>query len=237
MRETDKVNEMTNSCQAIAQQFETCFDDIYQTRMHDVPIVNRKLSVKAIGFQEWNGQILGILLTPWFLNLILVPHLSEQEDTSPQVGAKKMVPFASGSFEFIYNYEASVGGFWSCSLLSPVLDLDSQLLAEETANVSLNLILSEQSLNAQGDMQTSEIVEKWNEPKGDEDKAFHFGETESLDSSEPQIERTQTREEDNMSADAKLAQSPTESNKANEKELAQPSKRALFRQLTQGKEQ
>lgn len=51
-----------------------------EPRMRDLPFYNDRLSIEAVGFRDWEEHRLGILITPWFINLILMP--GEQDDWS-----------------------------------------------------------------------------------------------------------------------------------------------------------
>ena len=51
-----------------------------EPRMRDLPFYNDGLSIEAVGFRDWEGHRLGILITPWFINLILLP--GEEDDWS-----------------------------------------------------------------------------------------------------------------------------------------------------------
>ncbi|HZX23893.1 MAG TPA: [NiFe]-hydrogenase assembly chaperone HybE [Woeseiaceae bacterium] len=51
-----------------------------EPRMRDLPFYNERLSTEAVGFRDWEGHRLGILITPWFINLILLP--GENDDWS-----------------------------------------------------------------------------------------------------------------------------------------------------------
>ncbi len=51
-----------------------------EPRMRDLPFYNDSLSIEPVGFREWEGHRLGILITPWFINLILLP--GERDDWS-----------------------------------------------------------------------------------------------------------------------------------------------------------
>ena len=107
----------------ISKMLEDLFNRIREERMHDVPILNPKLSVEAIGFQKWNGYWIGVLLTPWFMNLMLLP--TEDCDvgwTSQDIGSKHMHAFPAGQLEFILGNESAIGRFLMCSLFSPVFE-------------------------------------------------------------------------------------------------------------------
>jgi rubredoxin len=59
---------------------EAEFTEIWHSKMRDVPMVNRNLEVRAIGFRLHEGRLLGVLLSPWFMNLILLPAEGEDWD-------------------------------------------------------------------------------------------------------------------------------------------------------------
>ena len=42
--------------------------------MRDLPIYNDKIAIEAIGFRLFgDAELLGVVLTPWFMNLIVLP--------------------------------------------------------------------------------------------------------------------------------------------------------------------
>ena len=66
----------------IAAELEGAFARIHRERMADVPILNEALRVEAVGFVARGDEVLGVLVTPWFMNLMLVP-------AEPAVGAEQ----------------------------------------------------------------------------------------------------------------------------------------------------
>lgn len=106
------------------------FREIFNAKMRDVPMVNHALQVQAVGFQPWEGGFLGVLVAPWFMNLVLLPP-----NTWPLLpaGAKETIAFPSGDYEFLHNAREQVGPYLACSLFSPMGDFTSQLQAVEVA--------------------------------------------------------------------------------------------------------
>lgn len=119
---------------------EQTFQAIERERMQGLPILNPHLQVKAIGFKRWQANRLGILLTPWFMNIVLLP---EQSDW--QVGAKHLINLPSGQYEFIVGYEPELGCYLSCSLFSPVCEFENQAAAEATAEIALLHLLKQEA--------------------------------------------------------------------------------------------
>lgn len=107
--------------------------------MRDLPFLNQALSVEAVGFRPWEGHSLGVLITPWFMSLILLPHDSAAW-RSAVVGDAVTYAFPAGEFEFIAAREDGIGEFQSCSLFSPVLEFVDQASARLTAEAALRAL-------------------------------------------------------------------------------------------------
>jgi len=121
------------SPEAWASRLEAKFSQILIERMVDVPVINERLHVESAGFQEWNGHVLGVLVTPWFMNLLLLPGI-EDDWSELKVGFKRSFAFEAGSFEFIMGEEQEIGKFMSCSMFSPMFEFESHDAAMVTAN-------------------------------------------------------------------------------------------------------
>ncbi|MDD5029532.1 MAG: [NiFe]-hydrogenase assembly chaperone HybE [Rhodoferax sp.] len=115
---------------------EATFFRIQQTRMADVPILNPALQVEAIDFQRWQGHWLGIVVTPWCMNLMLLPG-SDAPWQSVAVNQRRFVKFPAGDFAFLGGQEDEVGDYQSCSLFSPMHQFATQPDAVMTARASL----------------------------------------------------------------------------------------------------
>ncbi len=117
------------------------FTEVFHGKMRDVPMVNHALHVQAVDFRPWEGGFLGVLVAPWFMNLVLLPG----EGRTPRAPtAKEVIRFASGEYEFIHNARDLTGPYLACSLFSPMGDFTSQLQAVEVARaVMVELFKSE----------------------------------------------------------------------------------------------
>ena len=122
-----------------AHQLEATFRDIHANQMRGVPLVNAALNVKAVGFQERDGHILGVLITPWFMNLVQAP-LPDAGGPARTSGEKVLLSFPSGEYEFTAVTRDQAGGlspYLACSLFSPMFDFTTMLQAIETAQAAL----------------------------------------------------------------------------------------------------
>ena len=119
-----------------SRHLEAAFRRIQAETMADVPILNPALSVEAVGFTRWQDHWLGIVITPWFMNLVLVPGASVSwQSVAP--GQRLFRNFPSGDFAFLGSNEPEIGEFQSCSLFSPMGQFASQAEVREVALAAL----------------------------------------------------------------------------------------------------
>lgn len=128
---------------------EQTFRHILETRMQGMPIIHERLVVQAVDFRWWDGHCLGVLITPWFLNLMLLP--AEGDDwCGLRVGEKVDHVFPSGRYEFIIGEEEALGRYQMCSLFSPVFEFADQEAAVATARAALAAIMDEENRDTSG---------------------------------------------------------------------------------------
>lgn len=111
---------------------ESRYNDILHTKMEGVAVLNHKLQVKAVGFQAFGNEQLGVLITPWFMSLMLLPE-GPGEWTENDVGRKVVRTFPSGVYEFILGWDDALEGCAMCALFSPMFDFVDQAAALATA--------------------------------------------------------------------------------------------------------
>lgn len=134
---------MENMAQHTCETLVSLYQEISDTRMEGVPILNNALSVAAFGFEDFQEYRLGVLLTPWFMNLVLLPlDASEYTENAPQVGTKVSVNLPAGKVEFIVGFEDAIGHSLSCSLFSPVFEFEDQDAAIQTAEAALAEVMN-----------------------------------------------------------------------------------------------
>jgi [NiFe] hydrogenase assembly HybE family chaperone len=105
-------------------------------RMAGLPIVNPALAVEAVGFVPWEGCWLGIVVAPWFMNLVLAPR--DPAVWQPLArGEKRKYHFPAGTYDFIGARDDVVGEHLSCALFSPMDLFGDQPTAVLTAKLAL----------------------------------------------------------------------------------------------------
>jgi [NiFe] hydrogenase assembly HybE family chaperone len=104
-------------------------------RMQGLGFVNPALEVEAIGFAPWEDHWLGVMLTPWFMNLVLLPR-DPAKWQALALGEKRKYLFPAGAYEFIGATDEAVGEYQTCSLFSPVLEFEDQATARLVAELA-----------------------------------------------------------------------------------------------------
>ena len=117
------------------------YETIYEERMRDLPIVNPRLAVEAVGFEQWEGKELGVLITPWCMNLVLLPDTAEYADLSQ--GKRVQCQFPSGPCELAVYQDEELGTYLAAVLFRTVADFPDQDTARAVAEETLVQILAE----------------------------------------------------------------------------------------------
>ena len=128
---------------------------IYEERMRDLPIVNPRLEVEAVGFDRWEDQDLGVLITPWFMNLVLLPDAEAFGDRLQ--GDLIDCEFPSGNCELTVCHDEQLGTYLAAVLFRTVVDFPDQETARAIAEDALANILAEPDLQA-GDISRRDIL-------------------------------------------------------------------------------
>lgn len=69
-----------------------------EVAMRDLPIYNEQIAPEAIGFRRFDNEaLLGVLPTPWFMNLALIP-IAQRPMNMAAIGKTVIVEFPAGSF-------------------------------------------------------------------------------------------------------------------------------------------
>ncbi len=130
-----------------AAALEAAFRTILQRHMQGLPMVNRVLAVEAVGFRPWRDHWLGILVTPWFMNLMLLPRVTSRWQPIAG-GASRHYSFPAGVFEFIGARDPALGDYQACSLFSPMFEFANQQGAHDTAVAALDALFDAASREA-----------------------------------------------------------------------------------------
>ena len=113
---TTEVELLPDPTTALEQAFNAVAE-----RMQGLGFVNPALRVQAVAFEAWEGHWLGVMVTPWSINVLLLPR--ERAAWRPiRQGEKQRYSFPAGEYEFIDAVDPVIGDYRMCSLFSPALD-------------------------------------------------------------------------------------------------------------------
>ncbi|MCW8916901.1 MAG: [NiFe]-hydrogenase assembly chaperone HybE [Magnetovibrio sp.] len=125
--------------QLTASQLVACYQRIDHDRMRDLPLRNDALVVEAVGFCHWQGLQLGVMISPWFINLVLVAG-AQTDWSSYRPGHKVEYGFPAGCYDFVHSELERFGPIQTCSLMSPVVDIQDQDTARAIAEDVMRLL-------------------------------------------------------------------------------------------------
>lgn len=100
-------------------------------RMRDLPVYNAALAVEAVGFCEHDGRQVGVIVTPWFMNLTATP--AAQDLGVWHKGAATRLAFPSGRYDFVVSEAGDIGLIATCSLFPLMHDFADQATARDAA--------------------------------------------------------------------------------------------------------
>jgi [NiFe] hydrogenase assembly HybE family chaperone len=89
-------------------------------KVKGLPIYNPTIAVEAVGFREHEGRHAGVIVTPWFMNLTVLPN-SDDQKIWVNGGSTRLV-FPSGAFDFVVSDLPEVGLVGTCSLFSTMTE-------------------------------------------------------------------------------------------------------------------
>jgi [NiFe] hydrogenase assembly HybE family chaperone len=109
-------------------------------RIRGLPFVNPALRVEAVAFAPWEDRWLGVLVTPWCMNLVLAPRARAAWQPLAQ-GVEGRYTFPAGAYVFIGAADPIAGEHQICSLFSPVLQFDDHDSARLVAILAREALL------------------------------------------------------------------------------------------------
>ncbi|BAS67244.1 [NiFe]-hydrogenase assembly chaperone HybE [Bathymodiolus septemdierum thioautotrophic gill symbiont] len=127
------------------KRLKSHYQYVHTHKMNDIPILNNKLEVETVGFVNWGEENskfaseVGILITPWFMNIVLLPKEIMQQKA--RVGKTANILFPDGEYSFLTQLDDEFGIYLTCSLFSPMSNFSTQQQAVETAEAIMAQLL------------------------------------------------------------------------------------------------
>ncbi len=133
---------MSDPVEAAQQLLVAAFREIDQRRGRDMPFYNERLAVEAVGFQAWDGHVIGVLITPWFMNLMLLP--GESGDWAGcSDGEVREWQLPSGKYRFAAGLLDGPGVCFSAALFTTVEVFPDQATARAVAAEVMSQIFAD----------------------------------------------------------------------------------------------
>ncbi|MGY3450647.1 [NiFe]-hydrogenase assembly chaperone HybE [Bradyrhizobium sp. USDA 4353] len=120
---------------AWGERLAAVYREIGDRAMRELPIYHNALEVEAIGFTSVHGRTIGIILTPWFMNIVSPAEQGE-------IGSTIEIALPAGTFEFTIGDVAGIGRIASCSLFSPISEFEDMAAARIAADAALTALLT-----------------------------------------------------------------------------------------------
>jgi [NiFe] hydrogenase assembly HybE family chaperone len=117
------------------------FQQIERERMAGLPLCNPALAVEAVGFRGFEDCQLGVLVTPWCMNLVL---LSDDDAWREWVqGSKSEWAFPAGRHEFTTCRDEVLPTYLSAVLFRTVQDFPDAATAQAVAAEVMERLFAE----------------------------------------------------------------------------------------------
>jgi [NiFe] hydrogenase assembly HybE family chaperone len=106
--------------------------------MHGLPICNPALAVESVGFREHQGRQVGVIVTPWFMNLTVLPAPADLQTW--RAGALTRLALPSGAYDFVVSEAGDTGLIATCSLFSLMHDFSDAEAARLAAQAAADAL-------------------------------------------------------------------------------------------------
>jgi [NiFe] hydrogenase assembly HybE family chaperone len=109
--------------------------------MQGLPVCNALLTTEIIGLTRFNEYWIGALVTPWTLQLIMLPAVQEAELLVE--GDHRTYEFPQGKVVFMTTEHPDLGPYQSCALMSPLHSFENQEQIRQTAKEVMELMFQQ----------------------------------------------------------------------------------------------
>jgi [NiFe] hydrogenase assembly HybE family chaperone len=115
------------------------YRETVQPKMCGLPLYNAALEIEAVGFKRRDGRLCGVLLTPWCMNLLLLPEESDEWQKLP-AGKTVEVKFPSSIHSCLLSAPEGIVPHLSLPLFTTVQDFTDHDTARRVALETLRLL-------------------------------------------------------------------------------------------------
>ena len=133
---------MTEDLEAaeLSARLEEHFAELFERCMKEMPICNPHLRVACVGFRPFGDFNLGIVLTPWFMNVCASPRAGAPK-VEDRPGATRGLRLPSGNVDFLATDLDGFDRLLFASLFSPMEDFVDHAAALATAEAAMDALM------------------------------------------------------------------------------------------------
>lgn len=122
---------------ALGADLERRYREIAERSMRDLPVYNPALRVEVVGFHDDGARVIGIVVTPWFMNVVVAASPLGPALVPLPMGATVTHELPSGTYDFVVGEFGDFGRLDSLSLFSPMFVFDDPEVALATAEAAM----------------------------------------------------------------------------------------------------
>jgi len=123
---------LTPADRDVLESVVTEFTRIGEDTMRHIGLYQHGLQVESVGFRRWEDWLAGVVVTPWFMNFMLIPTRPDQLN-GVQVTEKRTIEMPRGDVVFTVGELDGIGLYLAASLYSPMGRFANQSVAVTTA--------------------------------------------------------------------------------------------------------
>lgn len=126
----------------IGERLAALYRAIRSGPMRDMPVCNDALDVAAIGFRPFGEWAIGVVVTPWMMNIVCA------QETGVAPAARRRMALPAGDVDFVASRLDGFGTILSCSLFSPMFEFTDMASACETARAAIGALFDQAFFDA-----------------------------------------------------------------------------------------
>ncbi|MCE1235518.1 MAG: [NiFe]-hydrogenase assembly chaperone HybE [Hyphomicrobiales bacterium] len=127
---------------SVGARLAAIYTEIAERSMRDLPVYDPRLSVEAVGFTAVGDRVVGVLTTPWFMNLVVCDRPGGAPATPAVKGASVTHVLPGGEFSFVVGEIDGFGRLDSASLFSPMFDFADAATVRATAEAAIAEVMT-----------------------------------------------------------------------------------------------
>lgn len=107
-----------------AELITQAFRQIEQNQMQGLPVCNEQLTTEIVGLTRFQAYWVGALITPWTLQMIMLPATADAEQLVES--DHRTYEFPQGKVVFMTTENEALGPYQSCALMSPLHSFETR---------------------------------------------------------------------------------------------------------------